>query len=312
MNNIKILNQNVFVDNIYWGKLNGPTYVYLEITRKCNCKCDFCQVNDAYEKDIDMDLLCKISDELKDLNCFELRLGGGEPLLNSNLSNILELLKPFSIWICTNGILLNENMCKMLLNKGVVGVRVSLDSLDQSIHNNIRKNPNAYQMAVENMKIAKELGLQVCLSMTVGKHNIDEIDKMKVYAESNGYTFLTHFIMPIGKGKVFLEQNAIANWQKINILQDYQGEKNCVAGNQSFAIDIDGNVSACTFLQSVGNMRNTSLINILNSESFKKYKKRIPNAKCDDCIFNKSRENDCCMANEICKGGCWALYEETN
>ena len=46
----------------------------------------------------------------------------------------------------------------------------------------------------EGMKIAKQCGLEVCLSMTVGKHNVNEIEAMKKFASVNGYQFLTHFI----------------------------------------------------------------------------------------------------------------------
>lgn len=312
MKKILSLNSNNVTHNIYWGKLNGPTYVYLEITRKCNCACEFCQVNEAYSKDIDMNLFAKIVNELKELNCFELRLGGGEPLMNNNLENMLHQLNGFSIWICTNGILLNEKCCKMLKDKGVMGVRVSLDSLNEELHNEIRKNKVAFKSAVNNMKIAKRCGLEVCLSMTVGKHNVNEIEAMKKFASVNGYQFLTHFIMPTGKGKTFLENNSIKNEKKIELLSDYSGEKNCVAGNQSFAINIDGEISACTFLRPVGSVKERTIQEVINDEAFAKYKRCVPNANCEGCVLCKTKVGDKCMANEVCKGGCWALYEENN
>lgn len=53
MKRIFCLNENNVFDNVYWGEINGPTYVYLEVTRKCNCRCKFCQVNEITERDID-------------------------------------------------------------------------------------------------------------------------------------------------------------------------------------------------------------------------------------------------------------------
>lgn len=309
MKKIFELNNLNVIDNIFWGKVNGPTYVYIEITRKCNCKCEYCQVSNMNNSDIDLELYKKILKQLRDLNCFEIRLGGGEPLLNSNFEEILRLSEKFSVWICTNGILLTKDVCKMLKRYNVIGARVSLDSLNPELHNFIRKNPSAFQNAIKNMKIAKEMGLEVCLSMTIGHHNIDEVEEMKQFANKNGYKFLTHFVMPVGNGKSFIRQKEISEDKKISLLNEENGERNCVAGNQSFAIDTMGNVSACTFLKPVANIKEIDLKDIINKK-FDKYLKAIPNSKlCEKCEFKKTMNDGKCMACEVCRGGCWALYE---
>lgn len=189
MKKIFELNNLNIIDNIFWGKVNGPTYVYIEITRKCNCKCEYCQVSNMDSSDINLELYKKILKQLEDLNCFEIRLGGGEPLLNSNLKEILQLSEDFCVWICTNGTMLTRDVCELLKQHNVLGVRVSLDSLKPEIHNKIRKNHFAFQKATKNMKLAKELGLDVCLSMTIGHHNIDEVEDMKKFAKKMDTNF---------------------------------------------------------------------------------------------------------------------------
>ena len=310
MKKIFELNNLNIIDNIFWGQVNGPTYVYIEITRKCNCKCEYCQISNMDNSDIDLELYKKILKQLRDLNCFEIRLGGGEPLLNAKLNDILQLSEGFSIWLCTNGIMLTEDMCKTLKQHNVLGVRVSLDSLNPELHNRIRKNHSAFQSATKNMKLAKEFGLEVCLSMTIGHHNIDEVENMKQFAKENGYKFLTHFVMPIGNGESFNSQKEISEDKKISLLNEESGERSCVAGNQSFAIDSMGNVSACTFLKTVANIKEVDLKDIINIK-FDKYLKAIPNSKlCEKCEFKKTMNDGKCMACEICRGGCWAIYEK--
>ena len=256
-----------------------------------------------------MELYKKILKQLEDLNCFEIRLGGGEPLLNSNLKEILQLSEDFCVWICTNGTMLTRDVCELLKQHNVLGVRVSLDSLKPEIHNKIRKNHFAFQKATKNMKLAKELGLDVCLSMTIGHHNIDEVEDMKKFEKKNGYKFLTHFVMPVGHGESFIRQKEISEDKKISLLDEESGERNCVAGNQSFAIDTIGNVSACTFLSPVANINEVDLKKIIDIK-FDKYLKAIPNSKlCEKCEFKKTMKDGKCMACEICRGGCWALYE---
>lgn len=309
MKKIFELNNLNVIDNIFWGKTNGPAYVYIEITRKCNCKCEYCQILNMDNSDIDLELYQRILKQLRDLNCFEIRLGGGEPLLNSKLNEILQLSEGFSIWLCTNGIMLTRDVCELLKKHNVLGVRVSLDSLNSELHNKIRKNPFAFQNATKNMKLAKEVGLEVCLSMTIGHHNIDEVENMKKFAKENGYKFLTHFVMPVGNGESFIKQEEISEEKRISLLSDESGERNCVAGNQSFAIDILGNVSACTFLKPIANIKEVDLKDIVYIK-FDKYLKAIPNSKlCEKCKLKKTMNDGRCMACEICRGGCWALYE---
>ena len=66
-------------------------------------------------------------------------------------------------------------------------------------------------MAILGMETAKRFGLEVCVSMTIGSHNVNEVESMAAFAKKNGYNFLTHFIMPTGKGVKFLENNPIEN-----------------------------------------------------------------------------------------------------
>ena len=56
----------------------------------------------------------------------------------------------------------------------------------------------------------------------------------------------------------------ISEDKKISLLDEESGERNCVAGNQSFAIDTIGNVSACTFLSPVANINEVDLKKIID------------------------------------------------
>lgn len=312
---IKILelNKNIFLDNITWGEINGPSYCYLEITRKCNCQCQYCQVDNRPNSDIDFDFFKSIIDKLKECNVFEIRLGGGEPLLNSQLFTLLEYIKSKNIfvWICTNGMNLSENICKRLKELDVVGVRVSLDSLNNELHNKMRGNKKSYDLAIKGMKNAKEVGLEVIVAMTIGNHNIAELDDFEKFAQTNGYLLYKHFIMPVGKGKDYLDNNPIVNRDVIvDLLNNDSGEKHCVAVNQSLSIDVDGNISPCTFIKPVINIRSGSIKEIINSSEMQKYAKPVPSGACNKCGLNDTKREEKCIASMICKGGCWALYEE--
>lgn len=312
MKEIFVLNRNVAMDNIIWGNVSGPTYCYLEITRRCNCRCQYCQVGDQVAKDIDIYLFRNIIDKLHLSNTFEIRLGGGEPLLCPNISSLLKYIysKKMSVWICTNGTLLTRTMCEMLLANHVVGVRISIDSLDHKIHNKVRGMHNCLELALKGASIAKKTGLQVAICMTIGTHNIDEVKQVKKYAHDNGYQFYSHYIMPVGKGKTYLQNNSLPSNSIVQQLNDIYGEKNCVAVNQSISIDIDGYVSPCTFIKPIIHISNIKTKNILMDKSLQKYTYPVPENHCFDCQFNSTKRNHKCILSSICKGGCWAIYEQ--
>ncbi len=312
MEDIVVLNRNKVFDNILWGDINGPTYCYLEITRKCNCACQYCQVGDSFAKDIDLNLFKLIIDKLFLSNAFEIRLGGGEPLLNSKIFEMLEYIntKNIAVWVCTNGTLLTKEMCKKLYDYGVVGVRVSIDSLNYNIHNKIRGLDGCLSKALIGLKNAKDSGLKPALCMTIGKHNISEFESLKKYALDNGYDFFPHFIMPIGKGISFLNENALEDIKKINKLDMEDGEKNCMAVSQTISIDINGGVSPCSFIEPVINIRNIEEKNVLECSLLQKFTFPTPTNKCKKCEFNCTKKAGKCIVSSICKGGCWALYEQ--
>lgn len=61
-------------------------------------------------------------DQLEELNVFEVRINGGEPLLHPDIDEILMTLKGkrFRKVILTNGTLLNEKKVRLLEESGVV------------------------------------------------------------------------------------------------------------------------------------------------------------------------------------------------
>ena len=71
---------------------------------------------------------------------FEFDLQGGELLLQPKLFQVLEAIKPerFYMYLTTNGFYLDESMAKRLAEYKVSRVSVSIDSMDEKIHDEIR------------------------------------------------------------------------------------------------------------------------------------------------------------------------------
>lgn len=169
----------------------------------------------------------------------------------------------------------------------------------------------------------KKAGIKLVFQVTVSPKNIDELETTVGYLKSHepyGIIFLTY--KPVGRGKVYdslletLDQKELARQLK-NIAAgsdvkfgydcclapllfdenspDFYG---CSAVRSSIAVDLDLNAVPCSFSSSVlGNLRDSSLPDIWNSESAKSFRSamaaNINNGACANC---KHRLN--------CAGGC--------
>lgn len=318
MNNIYILNEATEHEALYWGKLSSPVYAYLELTKRCNCNCKFCQVDGLHSNnsDISYSLFKKIIKELRKNNFFEVRLGGGEPLIAKDFEKMIKYIRKnnFFFWVCTNGILLDDYKVQLLKEYNCTGVRISIDSCYANVHNEIRQNPNAFEKAWEAVDRCVTSGLETVVSMTIGAHNVNEVEKLYKMATEHGAKFITHPIMPVQRGKQFLNDKGdyfCCSDSIKKIISDSNGEKHCVAANEMIGIDANGYVSPCTFIKPKFTIKNMKLKSILNHDKFTCYKKPIPGSKkCSKCKYHNDT-GDCILSN-ICRGGCWALKELEN
>lgn len=307
----------LYADMADWGKLFSPVYAYIELTKTCNCNCDFCQVENLHNNKLDMSfhLFKKIIRQLKKHNFLELRFGGGEPLLAKNFKKMVKYVnkKKFMFWICTNGILLDEKMAEFLKSNGCIGARISIDSIDEKKHNEVRRNNIAFKSAWRAVENCKKHKLEAVVSMTIGPHNIMEIEQLEKMAKEKNANFITHPIMPVGRGESFKEKNDyFCHSEKVqDLIEKSSGEKHCVAGTEMIAIDATGNVSPCTFIKPKYNLKDYSLKNIFEKPDFKKYKYPIEGSnKCLNCEKVNCDKKINCIYSDLCRGGCWALMEK--
>ena len=126
--------------------LDTPYVVFIDPCSACNFSCTFCPTGDhELIKSIGrFQGVLKLNDYekiLNDLNDFKnpikvLRLyKDGEPLLNKNLSKMIELASEHSkiekIDTTTNGALLNEDLSERIIRAGINRINISIDGLDE-------------------------------------------------------------------------------------------------------------------------------------------------------------------------------------
>jgi len=116
-------------------------YIRLSITDVCNFKCGYCLPN-GYQVDksdnrkfLHLDEIKRLSKVFSKLGVQKIRLTGGEPTVRKDFFDIIKILKNEAgikkVVITTNGYHLDEK-AKMLVDSGLNGINISIDSLNRN------------------------------------------------------------------------------------------------------------------------------------------------------------------------------------
>ena len=161
------------------GKVGTKTRgIDLNFNNACNLRCKYCFTNspkgDHVKEYLDYKAIASLADQADELGYFEFDLQGGELLLQPDkLFQVLEAIKPerFYLYLTTNGYYLDEKMAKELAKFKVSRVSVSIDSMDEKIHDEIRGRKESWKKAIEALKHVQEAGMDPYLNITMGHYN---------------------------------------------------------------------------------------------------------------------------------------------
>lgn len=313
------------------SKIHRLNYILWECTLGCNLKCLHCGSDckkDASVKDMPARDFLKAIDEISEIinpNNTMIVLTGGEALLRKDIEQIgLSLYKRGFPWgIVTNGMLLNRDKLKALLNSGLRAITVSLDGLEES-HNWLRGTAKSYSAALNAISLLPAIpDLKYDVVTCVHQKNFHELNQIKDLLIGLGVKEWRIFtIFPIGRAKEhkelqlepenfkklfdFIKQTRKEGAIKLNygcegFLGNYEKEVRdnffiCRAGINIASILADGSVSACP------NLRDNFIQGNIYQDNFKeiwenKYaifrdKTWTKTGICSDCEFYKYCEGN--------------------
>ncbi len=121
-------------------------YIRLSITDVCNFKCGYCLPN-GYQTDksdnrkfLHLEEISRLARVFSKLGVCKIRLTGGEPTVRKDFFEIIKILKNEAgikkVVITTNGYHLDDK-AKMLVDSGLNGINISIDSLDRDVFKTI-------------------------------------------------------------------------------------------------------------------------------------------------------------------------------
>jgi len=171
-------------------KAYTPSLISWNLTKKCNLRCPHCymEAGQAAENELTTDECLRLLDDMKALGTEMLILTGGEPLLRKDIYDIARAASSQGFWVVmgTNGVLITDKVAQKMVECGVRGVGISIDSLDPEKHNSFRGGPNAWEYSVRALDICRAHGLEVLVQTTVMAMNIDEIPRLIDFTREKG------------------------------------------------------------------------------------------------------------------------------
>jgi MoaA/NifB/PqqE/SkfB family radical SAM enzyme len=172
--------RNVFV--------HRPVSVNLEVTKRCNARCNFCD----YWKNKKENVIDDYGPIVKKIDPMMISITGGEPLLRTDLPEIVAKLRkaiPVSyIAMITNGSLLTYEKAKELYDAGMNQISISLDFLDER-HDQSRGLPFLWKHISSLMPQLPAIGFDVVnINWIVMEQNFDQTLQVAEKAREWGTT----------------------------------------------------------------------------------------------------------------------------
>ncbi len=166
----------------------APLYVFWLMTYRCNSKCLHCNwvVKNMTTEKLNEELVSKerldVANQLAKSKTFGVTLSGGEPLLVREIFEVIKILKRAGkrVNVCTNGLLLEDNMDKVLKAKPDC-ITISLDSPNPEIHDKIRGGNGYFEKTISGIDILRKSrqkkNPKIIIKMTISKENIESIEE---------------------------------------------------------------------------------------------------------------------------------------
>lgn len=293
-------------------------------TNNCNMYCDHCY-RDAGVKSIE-ELTTReaeaLIEEIVKAGFKIMIFSGGEPLMREDIFHLISYAKKLGLRpvMGTNGTLINLDVAQRLKNIGVMGVGISLDSMELSKHDQLRRYPNAWQEAVEGMKNCRTVDLPFQIHTTVMGWNNTELESLTDLAvELGAVAHHFFFLVPTGRGANIEEESLRAEEYESVITRIMEKQKQvdielkptcapqfmriakqmglnlrfgrgCLAGTSYCIVSPVGQVQPCAYLNlELGNVKDTPFSEIWrNNSTLQRLRTLEYSGDCGACSFKSS------------------------
>lgn len=169
--------------------MSAPIRVWLEVTSRCNLKCNQC-FNQSHQEhlspDLPLPIVLAMLEDLHRSGVLQLTVTGGEPLIRRDIFLILDRISElgFGLRFFTNGTSLTERTAARLGEYPISHLFLSLDGIGHL--NDILRGGATYARIVRGLSLLSARGRQVTLSTTLHSLSTDGIADLFHLAAQHG------------------------------------------------------------------------------------------------------------------------------
>jgi len=307
--------------------LSAPLRLHLGLTYECPLSCRYCGQDHHHHQadELTTPEIVGLLDQMADIGCFELALGGGEPFTHPDLAEIVHEARERELLVSlsTTAVSATRTQARKLAGDGIKQIRVSLDSSTEKMYDYLR-GKGTYRRAIRGIKLLREIfpHTPLVVHTVFMKDNLGEVNHLlRLVQKLGAASWSIDFIRPIGlaatePGLLLTNQEVadilvtIENLSRTTALpirtptiprkSDQKGLVSgfgCTGGNLYCHVDPVGNVVPCTFLRKyfpAGNIRRQPLAEIWREGAgFVNFRQLKGDDTCQICDYYKSCRGAC-------------------
>ncbi|MHB2020106.1 MAG: radical SAM protein [Candidatus Xenobia bacterium] len=300
--------------------LSAPLRVHLTITSECPLRCRHCsqETRDPYPNELSLEEIQKLLDEMSEMGCCEVSIGGGEPFMRNDLLPIITYArhKGISVSLSTTATAVSRVVAKKIAEVGLKSIRVSFDGSTEKSYDYYRGKKGSYRKAVRGIKTLREIfdKTPITLHTTLMKSNMTEILTLaRMVQKLRLNVWSVDYIKPVGfasdaKALWLTKEEAADAYKNLTKIVDNTNIKmemahfpfraqrkstflgfSCLGANLYAYVAANGQVGPCSFTartSPAGNLRQKSLRELwTTSENFRKFRAFVSgNEGCARCM----------------------------
>ena len=178
----------------------------ISVTDRCNFRCPYCMPAEIYGEKYEFlpkpelltfEEIARLARLFVQLGVSKIRLTGGEPLVRTDLHNLVTLLTEIAgikdLTLTTNGYLLAQN-AQALRDAGLQRITVSLDSLDEEVFKAMNGRGYAVKKVLEGIEKAQEVGLSPIKINAVVQRGVNDHTVVELARRFKGTGHIVRFI----------------------------------------------------------------------------------------------------------------------
>ena len=181
-------------------------------TKRCNLRCVHCYTDSDGRPapgELSTEEGLRLIDDLAAFRVPSLLFSGGEPFLRQDLPDLLDHAAGRGIRavISTNGTLIDGDGARMLKDRGVTYVGISLDGMEET-NDRFRGSEGAFRRAMKGFDACRAAGVRTGLRLTLTRHNVRDLDGIFDFLEKEDIRRVCFYhLVYSGRGGLMMDED---------------------------------------------------------------------------------------------------------